>query len=69
MSLAWRWLYNPDFGLLNRALALLGVAAPPNWLADPRWAMPAVIAVAVWKQLGYNFRPRSHVQERKDFLR
>ena len=27
---------------------------PVNWLGDPRWAMPAIILLAVWKNFGYN---------------
>ena len=27
--------------------------ASPSWLADPRWAMPAVIIVSIWKDLGF----------------
>lgn len=54
VALIWRWFYNPDFGVLNYLLYRLGVQNPPNWLADQRWAMPAVIILAVWKQVGYN---------------
>jgi multiple sugar transport system permease protein len=54
VALIWRWFYNPDFGVLNYVLYQLGVESPPNWLASQVWAMPAVIIVAVWKQVGYN---------------
>ncbi len=54
VALIWRWFYNPDFGVLNYLLLKLGVDNPPNWLASQQWAMPAVIIMAVWKQLGYN---------------
>ena len=54
VALIWRWFYNPDFGILNYVLWRLGVDAPPNWLASRTWAMPAVIILAVWKQVGYN---------------
>lgn len=54
VALIWRWLYNPDFGVLNYVLYNLGVRNPPNWLASQQWAMPAVIIMAVWKQVGYN---------------
>lgn len=49
----WRWLYNPDFGLLNYCLSFLGVNGPA-WLSDKRWAMPAVALMSVWKGAGYN---------------
>jgi multiple sugar transport system permease protein len=54
VALIWRWFYNPDFGILNYVLWRLGVDAPPNWLASRTWAMPAVIILSVWKQVGYN---------------
>jgi multiple sugar transport system permease protein len=54
VALIWRWFYNPDFGILNYVLWKLGVDAPPNWLASRQWAMPAVIILSVWKQVGYN---------------
>ena len=42
VAVVWRYLYHPRFGLLNQALAALGIA-PIDWLGDPRWAMPAII--------------------------
>ena len=54
VALVWRWFFNPDFGILNYALYRLGVDSPPNWLASRTWAMPSVIILAVWKQVGYN---------------
>lgn len=54
VAMIWRWFYNPDFGILNYVLWRLGVDVPPNWLADRTWAMPAIIIMAVWKQVGYN---------------
>ncbi len=54
VALIWRWLYNPDFGVLNYLLNQLGIRRPPNWLADQRWAMPAVMIMAIWKHVGYN---------------
>ena len=54
VALVWRWFFNPDFGILNYMLYRLGVDSPPNWLASRTWAMPSVIILAVWKQVGYN---------------
>jgi multiple sugar transport system permease protein len=53
MAVVWRYLYHPRLGLLDRALAVLGVS-PIDWLGDPRWAMPAIILLAVWKNFGFN---------------
>lgn len=54
VALVWRWFFNPDFGILNYMLYRMGVDSPPNWLASRTWAMPSVIILSVWKQVGYN---------------
>jgi len=51
-SVVWLWIYNPQVGLLNWALSLVGIAGPA-WLYDTTWAMPAIILLNVWKDLGY----------------
>ena len=53
VAIVFRFLYNPRFGALDRALGSLGLPAI-DWLGDPRWAMPAIILLAVWKNFGYN---------------
>jgi len=53
VAVVWRYIYHPRVGLLNHGLALIGVA-PRDWLGDPRWAMPAIILMAVWKNFGFN---------------
>ena len=53
VALVWRYLLHTRYGLLNWALGFLGVH-PIDWLGDPRWAMPAIILFAVWKNFGYN---------------
>jgi len=52
VAVVWKYLYHPRFGLLNRGLELIGIA-PIDWLGDPKWAMPAIILLAVWKNFGY----------------
>ena len=53
VAVVWRYLYHPRYGLLNYALGLIGLD-PVDWLGDPRFAMPALILMAVWKNFGYN---------------
>jgi multiple sugar transport system permease protein len=53
VAVVWRYLYHPRFGLLNHALAAVGIA-PIDWLGDPAWSMPAIILMAVWKNFGFN---------------
>lgn len=54
VSLVWQWIYNPDFGLLNAFLKMCGMTDPPGWLNSQVYALPAIIIVAIWKNLGYN---------------
>ncbi|HEX6966716.1 MAG TPA: sugar ABC transporter permease, partial [Gemmatimonadaceae bacterium] len=53
VAIVWRYLYHPRYGLLNYMLGWVGIS-PIDWLGDPRWAMPAIILLAVWKNFGYN---------------
>jgi multiple sugar transport system permease protein len=53
VATVFRFLYHPRFGLLNQFLKVFHVPAI-DWLGDPRWAMPAIVILAVWKNFGYN---------------
>ncbi len=53
VAVVWQWLYNPEFGLLNYVLSLIGIRGP-NWLSSTTWSMPAVIITSIWKGLGFN---------------
>ncbi len=52
VALVWKWLLNPQFGLVNAWLAQVGVQGPA-WLFDPNWAMASVILTSIWKDTGY----------------
>jgi multiple sugar transport system permease protein len=52
IAVVWRYVLNPDFGLLNMGLAQLGIDGP-DWLANPMLAMPSLIAMAAWRNLGF----------------
>lgn len=52
-AMVWRYLLDTRFGLLNRALHLLG-APGVDWLGDPRTSIPAVLIFVTWKLYGYN---------------
>ena len=53
VAVIWRYLLHTRYGLFNYALSRVGLD-PIDWLGDPRWAMPAIILLAVWKNFGYN---------------
>ncbi len=52
IAVIWRYLLNPDDGLVNMVLKTFGVQGP-NWLGDPVLAMPAIILMAVWRNVGF----------------
>ncbi|MCB2209564.1 sugar ABC transporter permease [bacterium] len=43
----WMWLLNPQVGLVNQALGLVGIEGP-RWLLDPNWSLPALILMSFW---------------------
>ena len=47
VALLWRWIFSPDFGLLNAGLDLVGIDGPA-WLADSRTALSALILMSLW---------------------
>jgi multiple sugar transport system permease protein len=53
VAVIWRYLYNPDVGVINRLLDLVGIAGP-NWLGDPNLAMPSIIALGIWRNFGFD---------------
>jgi multiple sugar transport system permease protein len=53
VAVLWLQLLNPEQGAVNYLLIKLGVDNPPFWLADPTWAMPAVILMQLWTVGGY----------------
>jgi multiple sugar transport system permease protein len=53
IAVAWRFLLDPQAGLLNQALGVIGVHGPA-WLADERTALPSLVAMATWRGFGFD---------------
>ena len=51
VGLTFTVLMEPDVGLINKALAEVGITGP-RWLVDPKWALMSVALVDVWKGVG-----------------
>lgn len=51
IAIVWAWIFDPNYGILNW---LLGLGDSVKWLYDEKFAMPALIIVSVWKNIGYN---------------
>lgn len=47
VGMVWAWMFNARYGLINAALATVGVSGP-NWLNDPQWTMPSMILLSLW---------------------
>ena len=52
-GVVWNWILNAQDGAVNVILTNLGVAEPPDWLGNPVLAMPSVMLVLIWVQIGY----------------
>ena len=51
VAVVWRFLLQPDAGLVNTVLGWVGIDGP-NWLGNPYTALPALTAMAVWRNFG-----------------
>lgn len=51
-SLIWKSILAPQYGAMNGILAFFGINGP-GWLLDEKWAMPAIVLVSVWKDMGF----------------
>ena len=52
IAVAWRFLLDPDVGLVNNVLRVFGLHGP-NWLGSTSLALPSVIFVVIWRNVGY----------------
>ncbi len=43
----WLWLLNPQSGLINRGLAMIGIDGP-GWTTDPTWIKPGIVVMSLW---------------------
>jgi multiple sugar transport system permease protein len=50
-ALLWEWVLNPQYGVANWLLSLLGIAGP-GWLTSATWSKPSVILISLWGGLG-----------------
>lgn len=53
VAVVWNMLFHPDMGPVNSILHALGVENPPRWSADVNWALPTVMGMNIWKNMGY----------------
>jgi len=54
VGLVWRYMYNPQFGIINKTLKKWGFESIP-WLSSPDWALPSVIIADIWQWTPFIF--------------
>jgi len=47
VTMLWIWIFNPEFGLINYLLSLVGIQGP-RWFYSPRWALPGLMLMSLW---------------------
>lgn len=52
IALVWLWMYHPQIGLVNVLFTKVG-GARINWLQNPKTALGAIMAMTIWKDVGY----------------
>ncbi|MFG1707759.1 carbohydrate ABC transporter permease [Nonomuraea sp. M3C6] len=53
IAVAWKFLLEPEAGLVNRLLELAGIQGP-NWLQSESTALPSIIVMTAWRSFGFN---------------
>ncbi|MBL4813614.1 MAG: sugar ABC transporter permease [Rhodobacteraceae bacterium] len=52
-GVAWRWIFNPQYGIQHLLQSMGFENASFNWLNDPSTAMYAIIIASVWQSSGF----------------
>lgn len=53
IAVVWNMIFNPTMGVVNSFLMNIGIQNPPGWTSSTVWAMPVIIFVSIWKNMGY----------------
>jgi multiple sugar transport system permease protein len=54
VSMIWRFMLSPRFGLINVFFGLFGFDRNTPWLSSPDYALKAIILMSIWKWVGYH---------------
>ncbi len=52
VAVLWFLLLNGEKGAVNSVLRAIGIENPPQWFADPAWAVQALVITGLWGVLG-----------------
>ena len=53
VAIVWQWIYNPEYGLLNYGLSLVGIQGK-KWLIHSSTSLISIAVVGIWKRAGYD---------------
>ncbi|OUE07638.1 sugar ABC transporter permease [Clavibacter michiganensis] len=53
IAVVWNLLFSPEYGPINQMLGAIGISDPPGWLTSSEWAMPSVVIISTWRDMGY----------------
>lgn len=51
-SYIWKWFFDGKNGIINFLLNIIGITGP-DWLSDGKFALPAIIIMTTWKDIGF----------------
>jgi multiple sugar transport system permease protein len=54
VAIVWQVLFQPSYGPINEMLKAIGIANPPKWIADPKFALYSIMMITVWVSIGFN---------------
>ncbi len=53
VAVVFQVLFHPSFGPINQFLMSIGIENPPKWLSDINFALPSVMFIMIWVQIGF----------------
>lgn len=54
VAIVWQVLFQPSYGPINEMLKAIGIANPPKWIADPKFALASIMMITIWVSIGFN---------------
>jgi multiple sugar transport system permease protein len=54
VAIVWQVLFQPSYGPINEMLKAIGIANPPKWIADPKFALTSIMMITIWVSIGFN---------------
>ncbi len=55
VGIAFQFVFDPSFGLINDVMGRLGLGTAPDFYQQPHWALFMITVTYIWKNLGYTF--------------